>query len=268
MEKKFKRNIVKTGLFVCGALLLLCFLTFVALGIDIFAQSTATSTLMTVTGAFAFSLAGLTLITLILLIIQNASKRLSRSKGLSIAIFIFALFSTLASLAMLIVTLVLSNSTSNSSTEELLGALVGTSAQSGYIATIVIFGVLTYLEYWSAFVRENEEIELAYDDMVKDTKLNTILNNTNQNLFRISVPVIASQSCLSCHSGLKAGDIAGSVNASFIFNDTIAIFNVDLKSIIYCPYPHNLRFLLISSEIIFPSLNLTTRLQYSAISGS
>ena len=182
MEKKFKRNIVKTGIFVCGALLLLCFLTFVALGVDIFAQSSGYSTLMTVTGAFAFSLVGLTLITLILLIIQNASKRFAANKGLSIAIFVLALFSTIASLAMLIVTLVLSNSESGSSAEALLGALVGTSAQSGYIATIVIFGVLAYLECWSAFIRENEEIELAYDDMIENAKVNTILNNTSQNL--------------------------------------------------------------------------------------
>ena len=49
---------------------------------------------------------------------------------------------------------------------------------------------------------------------------------------------------------------------------TIAIFTVDLKSSISVPYPQSLRFVLISSEIMFPSLNLTTRLQYSAMSGS
>ena len=86
------------------------------------------------------------------------------------------------------------------------------------------------------------------------------IHNTNQNLFRISVPVIASQSCLSCHSGLKAGDIAGSVNASFIFNDTMfAIYDsmkIELLSIIVVAS-------LVFMFIMLSSINSFTKLVFS-----
>lgn len=60
--------------------------------------------------------------------------------------------------------------------------------------------------------------------------------NYNDKIARISVPIIANQSCITCHTSLKVGDIAGSMNAKYLLNDSImAIYDTmkfELGSII------------------------------------
>ena len=49
----------------------------------------------------------------------------------------------------------------------------------------------------------------------------TKIGSTNDQNARISVPILASQECVSCHSTLRVGDVAGSVNARFLLKDSV-----------------------------------------------
>lgn len=85
-------------------------------------------------------------------------------------------------------------------------------------------------------ISPKDNIERKASVTKSSESLITRINDTNQYLIRVSTPVVASNACLSCHSGLKAGDVAGSVNATFIMDDTIfAIYDsmkVELLTII------------------------------------
>lgn len=52
------------------------------------------------------------------------------------------------------------------------------------------------------------------------------IEGTNNDIARISVPIIATDKCLLCHSNIKAGDVVGSVNAEVRLDSTmLSIFN-------------------------------------------
>lgn len=52
------------------------------------------------------------------------------------------------------------------------------------------------------------------------------IKGTNNDIARISIPIIATDKCSLCHANVKAGDVVGSVNAEVRLDDTIfGIFN-------------------------------------------
>ncbi|RAX55283.1 hypothetical protein CCY99_00865 [Helicobacter sp. 16-1353] len=88
----------------------------------------------------------------------------------------------------------------------------------------------------------------------------TKIDNTNNQDARISVPINTNESCLTCHTGLKVGDVAGSVNARFTINDSImAIYDtmkVELMGIILIAS-------IILMIVMMFSVNSFTKLVYS-----
>lgn len=86
------------------------------------------------------------------------------------------------------------------------------------------------------------------------------IDGTNQYQIRVSAPIIASDTCLECHSGLKVGDLAGIVSTSFIMYDAIfAIYNsmkIELLVII------GVASLILMFVMLF-SINSFTRLVYN-----
>lgn len=52
------------------------------------------------------------------------------------------------------------------------------------------------------------------------------IDGTNNDIARISVPIIATEKCSLCHASIKSGDVVGSVNVEARLDDTmISIFN-------------------------------------------
>lgn len=99
----------------------------------------------------------------------------------------------------------------------------------------------------------------AYITKIRESAL-TKIGKTNDQDARISIPINTDQSCLTCHIGLKAGDVAGSVNARFTLSDSImAIYNTMKVELI--------GLILISSIILMFvmlfSINSFTKLVYS-----
>ncbi len=46
-------------------------------------------------------------------------------------------------------------------------------------------------------------------------------DDKNNHKARISVPILITNSCITCHKSLKAGDVAGSVNVEYLLNDSV-----------------------------------------------
>ena len=80
-----------------------------------------------------------------------------------------------------------------------------------------------------------------------------IIDGTNDTNMRISFPIIAVQNCSACHTGIKSGDVVGTLNAQMILPDNIIpIFNsMKIEFII---------IVLMASFILALNIDLATRI--------